>query len=348
MKNIILHAALLLFICLSACTSTNRVYISVKEPAPVSLPAHIQKIAIINRAIPNEKSDALNKIHRAISLESKNLIIEGSQASVNGLIDELYQNQRLTHVLCLDSIDVAAFGAGVFPSPLNWEKIQEICDNTNTDAIFSMELFDTESKLNYSTNTTKSKTILGDIPVTEHQVQMTTTVKTGWRMYDPSSRIILDESYLAKNLYFTGKGINPAVAAQALVSKTEAVKDAGLAAGHLYANKLNPYWLRVYRKYYVRGKTGAFSIAKRKAQTGNWDEAARIWLELTKSNNRKTAGRACYNMAIISEINGDVNAAIAWAQKSYENYRINPGMDYVTILRQREANEALLALQVGQ
>jgi len=348
LKYIFHSVALSLLICLCACSSTNRVYISVKEPAPVTLPEYVKTIAVINRTTPTEKSKVLNKIHRIFSLESESLIKEGSNACVNGLVDELKNDQRIAEVVSVDSTDVSSFGAGVFPSPLNWKKIEEICKAANADAVFSLELFDTESKLNYSINTISRKTILGNIPVTEHQVQMLTAVKTGWRMYDPSSHLILDESYLAKNLSFYGRGANPVVAAQVLVSKKEAVKEVGLAAGHLYAARINPFWLRVYREYFVRGKNSGFAIAKRKAQTGNWDEAAQIWFQLTKSNNRKTAGRACYNMAIISEINGDVDAALAWAQKSYENYRIKLGLDYVNILHHRKADEALLASQFGQ
>ncbi len=348
MKYVLYSGALFLLICLCACSSTNRVYISVKEPAPVTLPEYVKSIAVINRTTPAEKLKVLNKIHQIVSLENESLIKEGSNASVNGLFDELMNNQRLAEIVSVDSAGVSGFGAGVFPSPLSWEKIDAICKETNADAVFSLELFDTESKLNYSTNTTSRKTILGIIPITEHQVHMITIVKTGWRMYDPLSHLILDESYLAKDLNFYGRGINPVVAAQALVSKKEAVKQVGLAAGHLYATKINPFWLRVYREYFVRGKNTGFAIAKRKAQTGNWDEAAQIWFQLTKSNNRKTAGRACYNMAIINEINGDVDAAMAWAQKSYENYRIKHGLYYVNILRHRKADEALLASQFGQ
>ena len=55
-------------------------------------------------------------------------------------------------------------------------------------------------------------------------------------------------------------------------------------------------------------------------------EQQHIWQEETKSSpNGKLAGRACYNMAIIAEINGDLDGAIQWAQKSYENYNIRTG-----------------------
>ena len=337
----ILSGALLL----SSCSSTNLVFISVKEPAPVTVPDYVKSIAIINRTMPSDKTKTLNKIHQVLSLESENLVREGSDASVNGLIDELANNNRFTNIVRVDSTDITSFGAGVFPSPLDWDQVDKICRETNTDALFSLELFDTESKLNYAATPTSINTGLGNIPALEHHVNMNTLVKTGWRMYDPSSRTILDESVISKDMMFSGNDINPLAAAQAVIGKKEAVKQVGNAAGHLYANKIDPYWIRVHREYFVRGKSGAFAIAKRKAQTGNWNEAADIWMQQTKSPNRKTAGRACYNMAIINEINGNVDAAMSWAQKAYENYRIRLGLDYTNILRHRKAGEELLTAQ---
>ena len=165
-------------------------------------------------------------------------------------------------------------------------------------------------------------------------------------MYDPKGRIVLDQSSIAKELQFSGEGINPVAAAAALIEKKEAVKQAANAAGHVYATKIDPYWIRVTRDYFVRGNE-AFHIAKRKAQTGNWDEAGDLWKQQTGSSSRKVAGRACYNMAIINEINGDLDNAILWAQKAYENYRVRIALNYVNILRNRKANNALLAIQNG-
>jgi len=52
-------------------------------------------------------------------------------------------------------------------------------------------------------------------------------------------------------------------------------------------------------------------------------------------------------MAIINEINGDIDAAIMWAQKAYEDYRVKIALGYVNILRNRKANNELLAVQNG-
>lgn len=344
MKNLVYIAiAAVLF---SSCSSTNLVFISVKEPAPVTVPNYVKSVAIVNRSKPSDQNRVIDDIHRVLSMESKNLVEEGSKACVNGLNDEMVANNRFDRIVKLDSTDLRSFGAGVFPAQLDWTQVEKICRETHTDALFALEMFDTDSKLNYSATPASIHTGFGSLPALESHVNMNTLVRTGWRMYDPQGRVVLDESHISKELQFSGSGINPVAAAAALVEKKEAVKQAANAAGHLYATKIDPYWIRVTRDYFVRGNEN-FHIAKRKAQTGNWDEAGDIWKKETNSPKRKAAGRACYNMAIINEINGDLESAIQWAQKAYEDYRIRIALQYVNILRTRKANNALLAMQTG-
>jgi hypothetical protein len=100
----------------------------------------------------------------------------------------------------------------------------------------------------------------------------------------------------------------------------------------------------VSRYYYVRGN-GSFSVATRMARAGDWGGAGNIWREATNSSSGKVAGRACYNMAIISEINGDLNGALQWARKAYEVYRTPYALNFVNILQERQTNDAVLRSQ---
>ncbi len=335
-----------LAVALSSCSSTNLVFISVKEPAAVTVPNYIKSVSIVNRSLASRENKVIDAIHQVVSLESEGLVLQGGNACINGLNDELVSNNRFDRIIKLDSTELRAFGVGVFPAPLDWSQVEKICHDTKTDALFALELFDTDTRLSYSSNPVNINTALGRISAPEHHVNMNTLVKTGWRMYDPKSRIILDESYISKDLQFSGKGINPVVAAAALIGKKEAVIQVGNTAGHMYATKIDPYWIRVSRDYFVRG-SDKLEMAKRKAQTGNWDDAGDLWKQETNNYKRKIAGRACYNMAIISEINGDIDGAIIWAQKAYENYRVKIALHYVNILRNRKVNNELLTLQQG-
>jgi hypothetical protein len=100
----------------------------------------------------------------------------------------------------------------------------------------------------------------------------------------------------------------------------------------------------VYRDYYVKG-TNNFKVARRKAQLGKWDEAGELWKKETTNPGAKIAGRACYNMAIINEINGDLPLAVEWAQKSYEDFNNKLALDYVRILENRIYKSELVKIQ---
>ena len=105
-----------------------------------------------------------------------------------------------------------------------------------------------------------------------------------------------------------------------------------------------PYRLRIERKYFVKG-TDNFRTGKRKARTGNWDEAGLLWAKETENPSRKIAGRAFYNMAIISEINGNIDEAIEWARRSYEDFNVRMGLRYIRMLEARKQHNVLLRMQ---
>lgn len=345
MKN--LFYSIILLLALGSCSSTELVTLSVTEPAPVTIPSDIKRIVVVNRTGVSDKSRQVDIVDKVFSLEGRKLDIEGAKASTDGMIDELSKNNRFEEVLIYPDVLAHSSVAGVFPAPLSWQEIADICSKTNADAVFSIELFDTDSKISYAANPVSVNTPLGKVPAIEHIATMATRVKTGWRIYDASGRQLLDEYIIEKVLNFQGRGINPAAAAAALLERKDAVKQAGIRAGTQYALRIVPYSIRVSRDYYVRGSDN-FRVARRKAQTGNWDGAAALWQQETESTEGKVAGRACYNMAIIGEINGDLEEATGWAQKAYELYSNKLALRYLKILDRRKMDNAILREQTAK
>lgn len=342
MKNILLSCSV--FLVLTSCSSTRLMSLSVLEPAPVTLPASIKNASIINRSLATGNGRILDAVDKVFTLEGAKLDKEGSEASVASLENTLTASKRFTAVKRVEYTGPGNNTPGMYPAPLSWEKVEELCRTNKSDVLFSLELFDTDSKISYAATPTRINTPLGSVPAIHQEATMRTLVKTGWRIYDPSTRLILDEASLARDLAFTGRGINPVMAANALIGRKDAVKQVGSRAGEAYAFRVLPAWLRVSRHYYVRGNR-MFKIARRKAEAGNWDGAADIWEDETSATKRKVAGRACYNMAIISEINGDLDQAIKWAQASYENYNIRLALRYIRLLEDRRIRNRILQEQ---
>jgi hypothetical protein len=335
---------MLILISLYSCSSTNLVFISVLKPAPVTMSPDIKNIGIINRSTVKDRNRAIDMVDKVLSIEGDSLDSQAAKQETIGLADELVKNSKFSNVTVFNNVDLRTEVPGQFPAPLGWDQVDQICKDKNIDALFTLELFDTDSKVNYAAIPITIKTPLGNIPGIEHQATMLTNVKSGWRIYDPTQRLILDEYSLNRELTLSGRGINPVAAVGAIMNRKEALKDLSNKMGHDYAFRLIPYWIRVSRDYYVKG-TENFKIGKRKAQTGNWQGAGELWKKETNSSSSKIAGRACYNMAIICEINGQLDLAIEWAQKSYENYGNRLALQYVNILKHRKDSENVLKFQ---
>ena len=340
-------SVLLASIILCSCSSTNSLTISVTEPAPVYVPSNIRSIGIIDRSLPSGKNEQkLDKLDKILSAEGKDLDKEAAHESVVGLYDELINNNRFSDVKIIDSANVRNPGLGVFPSALSWKTIERICNENNVDAIFALSFYDTDAKIDYKAVPVEINGPLGiKIPAVEHYATVGTLIKTGWRIYDPINQFIRDEHLSIENVVSTGVGINPVKAIEAIIGRKEAVLQVSNTLGHAYALRILPYRVRVARRYYVRG-TNNFKIAKRRAQTGNWDGAAELWNKEVSNPKRKVAGRACYNMAIINEINGDLNAAVEWASISYTDFKDKKALRYLNVLRYRIESNLQLQQQI--
>ena len=336
---------ILSFIAIAASScATQELYLNVMQPAPVTIGPEIKTIGIIDRSNPTDETRPLEMIDKLLTLEGNELDSIGTLEAIKGVTAELKNNDRFAEVKLLSNLKFKAATTGAMPSPLTWDQVDGICRENGTDALFALEMYDTDTHIDYSTENKQIKTPLGSIPGIVHVASMETLVKTGWRIYSPADKAILDEYIVTESVAFLGRGINPVAAGAALLNRREAVKEVSRKAGAVYALRLIPYQFRATRDYYVKG-TNNFRIAKRRAQVSKWDDAAVLWEKETVNPKRKIAGRAHYNMAIINEINGDLENAISWAEKAYTDYKIKPALRYVRILENRRYNNEVLEYQ---
>jgi hypothetical protein len=236
----------------SSC-ATQELYLNVMQPAPVTIAPEIKTIGIIDRSEPTDQTKTIDMLDQLLTLEGDELDSIGTLEAIKGVTQELKANDRFGEVKLLTNLKFKASGGGSLPSPLTWEQVEGICRENGTDALFALEMYDTDTHINYSTGKTQIKTPLGNIPALEHVASMEILVKTGWRIYSPDDKAILDEFVVAETIGFTGRGINPVVAVSALMNRKAAVKEVSNKAGHIYALRLIPYQFRATRDYYVKG-----------------------------------------------------------------------------------------------
>ncbi len=335
----------IIFTLIFGSCATNMLTMSVKEPALVDIPNDVRKVGIINRSIPSEKAKKIDNVDKILSIEGKDFDKNGAERMINGCFNELIAMEVYDEIKIIDDSTLRSPGLGIFPASLTWEEVELLCIENGVDIIYVLSFYDTDTRADYHTGKEESVGIGNlSVPVIKHYATVYTKIKSGWRIYDPVNKLVLDEFINHQQVVSKGAGINPLKAVEAVKGRKEAVMEASSLLGIAYAQRILPYYVRVSRDYFVKGSNN-FKIAKRRARTGDWNGAAEMWEKELDSPKRKVAGRACYNMGIINEINGDLDKAHDWASKSYTDYNIKKALDYVHILNYRLNQRVVLEQQ---
>ena len=339
---------LMIFVCsailLGSCATTS-ISIQMLVPADISVPQHIQKVAIANRSLPAKEDKAKNIIEGLLTGESIYADREGSENCGLGLVNQLNSGPRFS-ASYLSGSDLRGTGTREFPYPLDWTSVDDLCRAVNAQALIVLETFDSDNSIRKYTKVTKEKVENQEVNVTTYYEDLTINVNAGWRIYDNVNQRIIDEKSFMDTKVFTGKGQTQNKAEDNLPNKRNAINQAGAFAGAMFGKRISPNWIRTSRKYY-KGKEEDFKKAKKYVEMNEWDEAIDIWKPMTQNPDKKIGGRACYNMAVACEMKGDFDIATEWIKKAYLNFNMKDAKKYLIILERRERDQQRLDDQLG-
>lgn len=340
MKRLLQLIALSLFF--ASCSSTSTLTLSVPQPSNVYLSKEVKNVGIINRSVPNVKYNKLDAIDKILTAEEKNLDINAANESILGLQSALKENKRFENVIVIDSLLLKDYGIDVFSPELKQEEIEKLCSQNNLDAIYELSFYDTDAIVSYKTTNDMLPNSFGiKIPTLVHHVTINTMIKSGWRIYDNVSKKLSDQYSRNDKVLVSGSGINPIKAYETIKNRKNEIYRISNKIGQNYAYEIVPYTIRESRLYFVKGNSN-FEKAQRRAQTGDWDGAGELWKIETTNSDSKLAGRAYYNMAIISEINGNLEEALNWASQSYSDFGVREALQYTRILKSRIKKKQIL------
>lgn len=308
--------------------------IQVLQPADITLPDHIQKVVIMNRTYPEKGSKAWNIMEGILTGEGIGTDRRASEDCLSGLVDIMKQSPRF-QLVRPPLKNMEGTGTGQFPTPLQWGIIENLCNLQQADALILLEAFDSDSRMDFTPGTRTARSPEGtnvEIPTVNANMRMNIT--NGWRIYDPKTKQIIDENRSDDFLNFGGSGDNQAQAVSKMPSRMEALSKVGYHAGQRYGRRISPMWINVSRMYYKKGN-GWMEQAARKAETRDWKGAAEMWKKEALNTDKTIAGRACYNMAVASEVEGKLDIAVKWAQDSYAKFGNKKARSYANVLQQR-------------
>jgi tetratricopeptide (TPR) repeat protein len=291
-------------------------------PAELTLPSGIKTIALIDRSQIDKKG--LNIIEGGLTGEGIGQDKLGSQICIDGMFRQLNNSRRYEAVRTSKQYKNSGNGVA-FPEPMDWKEIEALCSEFHSDAVISLEIFDSDFVGNFA------------------------RVKAGIRLYDPAARMITDQVNFHQDVAWSQPVNNVAQAVMRAMDENQAVKDAAFKAGVRYGQRISPTWFSISRIYYKRGKgNNDLKVGARMMEVNDWDAALESLNNAMNDRHRKVKGRSAHNLAVIYEILGEYDIAKEWAQAAWGQYRNKDSKDYAYILGQRIAEINRLKMQMDE
>ena len=183
------------------------------------------------------------------------------------------------------------------------EKVNKICKTYNADALIVLETFDSDSRILFGKPTRRTVKRNGKkIVEMRHKAILEMKIVSGWRIYDNSKQIIIDENKFTELKEFSAFGSSNKEAENKLPYRGSALKESGDFAGFQYGKRISQFGYR--QEEFLLGKEEKLKIASKNVKSNQWDDAINIWKDMANINDKKIASKAAYNMALASEIKG--------------------------------------------
>ncbi|MBL7780242.1 MAG: hypothetical protein JNM22_03425 [Saprospiraceae bacterium] len=338
MKHFLKLSCYLLLLAGSLSSCMKSASLTVLQPAQMTLPEHISTVAVVDRSKPS--NGWLNVLEGLVTGEAIGQDRRSREEAVRGLTDALTRTPRFT--VKNTGIEMEGSKAGNnLPAPLAWKEVERICSEYGAHAVVTIESFDSDNSNSARRVETKRKDKSGKQYIdVSYEARQRTGVRIGWRLYDPRTKIIIDEyttdDYLEKN----ATGTTERAAIGNLPSQVSVTRTVAFNVGHEYGARIAPLYVQVSRQYYgkAKGYKDDFKQAARYLKGREYERATTIWkkIEATAKDNRKAAGRAAYNMAVASELNGNLDLALDWAQKAWNDYGNKKARNYISVIEMRQ------------
>jgi hypothetical protein len=282
----------------------------------------IQSFTILNRSITPEFQN-FNKDSLQISFYKQNfsvnkIILDSivSDSIIKTLGDILFNSERFDIVIPLERNIYRFLPFNQTPEHLNWNYVQNICDQFQTDALIVLENIAMRTVTNY-----QSQIELIDFSYEKtHYASIDFYSRAHWKIYDPKNKqIIVDYKMNEDTLFWDSYELD----LQTTFKKLPSIKEAAIETGNKIATDfgaiISPKWTEENRYYYVLNEPEIDESVKL-AANGDWNSALQNWLNFAEKGNSAKRSKILLNIALAYEMTGDLSSAINVAKEAQKIY----------------------------
>lgn len=309
-------------VAFASCKSNFAVLtIENSRPAAHELPAAIQSITLMNRSMTgqfeNFQEDSLQLYfyRRGFQLSKTVLDSTAADTTIKALAELLYESGRYDAVVPLERNISRNMSYEFLPDTLSPELVGQYCRDYNTDALMVLERFSTKVMADYTEEKYRDAT---NSVNRSYYASLDVKYDAFFRIYRPGAKTLVKEIAVVDTIYWESADYTQTRLFGKLPTIKEAIVSAGIKIALEVDEKLSPVWTPERRGYFLIKPNG--DIGQQFVNENNFVEAEKYWAELAQSKNKKTRSNAEFNLALMSELKGDIDGALEWGLKSFYSY----------------------------
>lgn len=304
MRTKISIIAIVTLLVFSSCVTLQEFPIEVFQPPKVTLSSDIQNITLVSRNL-KYTNDTLQNYYS----KNNKLVKDISPVNIDSLMVQA----------CLDSLSAKMQALSRFPKinilpvstlpkqfvksirPPSKKLIDQISSDTNAEAVILLDMY--SSFYSVYPNPDNGRSIAQVVSASI------------WTIYDPATFRILHHTTLVDTLYWDGLDEQQSYNASRIPGKKAALQIAAGLAGVKYSKNIVPSWATV-KRHTLSFNQEDFKKAAQLAKLNQWEEASALWEGHIESSRKRAQVQALYNLAVASEMNGDIDRANELIQRA--------------------------------
>jgi hypothetical protein len=338
----------LLFLpALSSCYTVSTISVEILRPAELSLPAEINQVAVLNRSLLNVPDSLLNDSLVVIETSPEylyNITTTEAVKSLGYFVRKIPSALDIPEELILESFPEDSI---YLPGRLKRNELSDLALELETDALITLDYIYINDELRTELLYQLSRGAYEPY----HVAYISRQISVVWRFYYLSALMMIDEYLFTDSLRFYARhsdweAIN---AIQNMLVDVDFIRsnylETGYLLGYQYAKRIAPAFRLEERSYYS-GKSFWLKRAGKYISRAKWDQAEEILLNYIRHENPQKAAAAFHNLALIGELESDLELARFYVKMALRYYRSEFISDYLELLEKRIAEKKIIDQQL--
>ncbi|MCL3780725.1 hypothetical protein EMN47_10065 [Prolixibacteraceae bacterium JC049] len=275
------------------------------------------------------QADSLNKLILYTKKKKKYLLLDsiGADSTLRALAHIINEKKYMEATIPDRPNLYKGINAQFILTQLDWPYVKKMCQLYETDLLVAMEVYYTDITTQYATEQLDQAKL--------YSASMDVAYQTHWRIYDPEKESILTQYMVKDTVSWTYSTPIKKQLQREIPDVRDIICYASYNIAEEYSKQICPEWQVQERIIFNKGSDTIQKSAQLILEN-KFIEAQEVLLKEVKTISKSDRSKAAYNLALAYELEGQLDSAMIWVQKSHQAQFRNQSIQYLELLKKRK------------